>query len=121
MRVRPALLAIPLALVLGFAALYFLEYGTLNPFVAPLHIGYQGCDFQPAGKFESIDSATRFEHNASAYANLPVIRVGTTLNGMAMYALPLGPGAYPCSAAPMDLYVEVSRGKLELYNRAGGP
>jgi hypothetical protein len=121
MRVRPVLVAIPVGLVLALPAMYFYEYGTLNPFVAPAHVMYQGCEFHPAGKIESLDSATLFEHNAIAYANMPIVRVGATLNGMALYALPLGPGAYPCSAAPMDLYVEVSSGKLELYRRAGGP
>jgi hypothetical protein len=121
MRVRPALLALPPVLVLGFAAIYLFEYGTLNPFEAPSRVMYQGCNFHRGGTVESLDSATRFEHNAIAYANMPVVRVGTILNGMAIYALPLGPGEYPCSAAPMDIYVEVSSGRFEVYRRAGGP
>lgn len=121
MRLRLALFATFPALVLLVGAGYFWAYGTLNPFVAPPVVNYQGCGFHPTETIESLDSATHFEHNAVAYANLPVRQVGTLPNGMTLYALPLGPGAFPCSAAPMDIYVEISSGHYQLYTRSGGP
>lgn len=114
MHVKPVMLALPLALVLGFAAMYLFEYGTLNPFEPPSHVVFQGATFHSIGRIESLDSATRFEHNATFYANMPVVRVGTTLNGMAIYAMPL-------EQAPMDIYVEVSSGRFERYMRCCGP
>jgi len=121
MRRRLALIAVPAGLILVAGVVYFLDYGTLNLFHAPSVVYYQGCDFHPTKTIESLDSATNFEHNAIAYANMPVRRVGTLLNGMAVYALPLGPGTQPCSAAPMDIYIEVSSGHFLLYRRCCGP
>ncbi len=118
---RWAILALPVALPVVAAAGYSAEYGTLNPFEAPRIVHYQGCEFHPTQTTESLDAATRFEHNASAYSSMSVRRVDRALNGMAIYALPLGPGSYPCSAAPMDIYVEVSTGRFELYRRCCGP
>ena len=121
MRPRLALIAVPPGLILLAGAIYFASYGTLNPFEAPAVVHYQGCDFHPIKTIESLESATSFEHNAIAYAQMPLRRVDTLLNGMAVYALPLGPGSQPCSAAPMDIYVEASSGHFLLYRRDGGP
>jgi hypothetical protein len=121
MRPRLALIAVPAGLILLAGAVYFWDYGTLNPFEASSVVYYQGCDFHPTKTIESLDSATNFEHNAIAYANMPVRRVSTLLNGMAVYALPLGPGMQPCSAAPMDIYIEIYSGHLRLYRRCCGP
>ena len=121
MRPRLAVLAVPPGLILLAGAIYLWDYETLDPFEAPAVIHYQGCDFQPTKTIESFESATNFEHNAIAYANLPLSRVETLLNGMPIYALPLGPGTQPCSAAPMDIYVEASKGHLVLYRRCCGP
>jgi hypothetical protein len=121
MRRRLVLFAVPAGLILLAGTAYFLDSGTLNPFESPSVVYYQGCDFHPSKTIESLNSATNFEHNAIAYANLPVRRVSTLLNGMAVYALPLGPGTSPCSAAPMDIYVEVSGDHFLLYRRGCGP
>jgi hypothetical protein len=121
MRARLLVVAAPVGLSVLVAGVYFAEYRTLNPFDAPPNLPYQGCVFHATRTVESLEAATRFEHNASAYAHMPVQKVGRAMNGMAMYALPLGPGAYPCSAAPMDIYLEVSTGRLELYRRCCGP
>ena len=121
MRRGLALVAVPAGLILLAEAAYFWDYGTLNPFATPSVVHYQGCDFHPTKTINSLASATAFEHNAIAYANMPVRQVSTLLNGMAVYALPLGPGSNPCSAAPMDIYVEVSSGQLLLYRRCCGP
>jgi hypothetical protein len=110
-----------MVLCVGVVGVYFWEDGTLNPFAAPRSVDYQGCEFHPTQTIESLDAAIRFEHNASAYANMPVRQVDRAVNGMAIYALPLGPGAYPCSAAPMDIYLEVSAGHFQLYERCCGP
>jgi len=112
---------VPAVLLAALAGAYFGEYGTLNPFEAPSIVRYQGCTFYRTTTIETLDAAVRFEHNASFYAGMPVRQVGRAMNGMAIYALPLGPGKYPCSAAPMDIYVEVSGGLFQLYVRGGGP
>jgi hypothetical protein len=121
MRRRSVFFAVPAGLVLLAGVSYFWDSGTLNPFEAPSVVYYQGCDFHPTKTVVSLNSATNFEHNAIVYADMPVRRVSTLLDGMAVYALPLGPGMYPCSAAPMDIYIEVSSDHFLLYRRCCGP
>jgi hypothetical protein len=121
MRARRAVLAVFTVLSVGVVGVYFWEDGNLNPFVAPRSVDYEGCEFHPTQTIESLAAAIHFEHNATAYTTMPVRQVARAVNGMAIYALPLGPGAYPCSAAPMDTYLEVSTGSFQLYRRCCGP
>jgi hypothetical protein len=121
MRARWAILGVPAVLLAALAGGYIREYGTLNPFEPPPIVHYQGCEFHATKTVETLDEAVRFEHNASFYAKMPVRQVAKAMNGMAIYALPLGPGAYQCSAAPIDVYVEISAGQFQLYVRGGGP
>ncbi len=91
-----------------------------QPPVAPPTVTWHNCPYHRLDVVETLASATAFEHQASAYANLSLEQIGDA-DGMPIYGLPLNlDNPYRCNG-PWFIHLKLGPDEFRRYQRPGGP